>query len=173
MSQDWGSTAKDVFDNSTVAFNPTNSRLVMGNAQVIAAEVALSKVIRWFLKVPKRSILDLATVHTVSQTFLGGFSGYFNQSQPLANNPSTMTALQDGAKGIPGLLFAQYIVNTAYNGLHFPKWTFKEFLILGASKALTRPIINMAYSSLPVTVQQNFNNHDLMVQRQNVVTRLQ
>ena len=77
----------------------------------------------------------------------------------------------DGAKGIPGLFAAQYVVNTAGQGLHFPKFTFKDMLITGASKAITRPIINMAYSSLPVSMQRNFSAHDEMINKQKEVSR--
>jgi len=170
-SWDFSAMGGDLLTNAFTPVNPTNTTLIMGEAQVIAAEVALSMVIRWFLKAPKRTIMDLVAVHGVSQAFLGGFGGYFEKNKPLGKNTSTTQALQDGAKAIPGLLYGRYVVNTAYVGLHMPTWSMQEFLILAASKALTRPLINIAYDQLPNTVQANFVEHDVMVENQVVVSR--
>ena len=170
-SFDFGTMGGDLMTNAFTPVNPTNTTLLMGEAQVIAAEVALSTVIRWFLKAPKRAIMDLVAVHGVSQAFLGGFGGYFDKNKPFSKDLSTTDALKDGAKAVPGLLFGKYVVNTAYVGLHMPTWSMQEFLILAASKALTRPLINLAYAQLPQAVQNNFAEHDIMVENQVVASR--
>ena len=115
--------------------------------------------------------MDLVAVHGVSQAFLGGFGGYFDKNKPFSKTLSTTDALKDGAKAVPGLLFGKYVVNTAYVGLHMPTWSMQEFLILAASKALTRPLINLAYAQLPQAVQNNFAEHDIMVENQVVASR--
>lgn len=168
--------AKEVWNNASGPYWPGTTQagggtLVVGNAQIVAVEVVVSKLLRYLIKAESRSVLNLVAVHTVSMALLGGFSGFFEGVKYLANEPSTTDALMDGAKGIPGLFAAQYVVNTAGQGLHFPKFTFKDMLITGASKAITRPIINMAYSSLPVSMQRNFSAHDEMINKQKEVSR--
>ena len=166
----------EVWNNSSAPYWPTattqgGGTLVVGNAQVVAMEVVVSKLLRWFLGANSHSILYLISVHSASQALLGGFSGYFDDVAYSAAGPSTFQALTDGAKGIPGLFAAQYVVNTGLRGLHFPGLSFKDMLITGASKALTRPIINMAYNSLPATMQKNFAAHDEMFNKQKTIAR--
>ena len=168
--------ATEVWNNSSAPYWPGTTgtgggTLVVGNAQIVAMEVVVSKLMRWLLKSESRSILYLTGVHAASQAFLGGFSGFFEDQKYLAQGPTTMEALMDGAKGIPGLFAAQYVVNTASTGLHFPKLSFKDVLITAASKAITRPIINLAYGSLPESVQKNFSAHDEMVNKQKACAR--
>ncbi len=168
--------AKEVFNNSSAPYWPgTTSQgggtLVIGNAQVIAMEVVVSKLLRWLLKSNSQSILYLISVHTASQALLGGFSGYFDDIEYSSTEPTTVQAFMDGAKGIPGLFAAQYVVNTGLQGLHFPGFSFKVMLITGASKALTRPIINLAFGSLPVAMQTNFAAHDEMINKQKTIAR--
>ena len=168
--------ATEVFNNSSAPYWPGTTAqgggtLVVGNAQVIAMEVVVSKLFRWLLKSDQRSIAYLISVHAASQAFLGGFCGYFDDLKYSKNAPTTIDALMDGAKGIPGLFAAQYVVNTGLQGLHFPKFSFRDMLITGASKAITRPIINLAYDSLPVAVQKNFAAHEEMVNKQKAVAR--
>ncbi len=166
----------EVWNNSSAPYWPTSTTqgggtLVIGNAQVVAMEVVVSKLLRWLLGANKSSILYLISVHSASQALLGGFSGFFDDVSYSAAEPDTITALMDGAKGIPGLFAAQYVVNTGLQGLHFPGFSFKDMLITGASKALTRPIINMAYGSLPVMLQKNFAAHDEMFNKQKTIAR--
>ena len=168
--------AKEVWNNASAPYWPGTTEvgggtLVVGNAQIVAVEVVVSKLLRYLIKAESRSILNLVAVHSVSMALLGGFSGFFEDVKYLANEPKFTEALMDGAKGVPGLFAAQYVVNTAGQGLHFPKFTFKDMLITGASKAITRPLINLAFSSLPVGMQQNFSAHDEMLNKQKEVSR--
>ena len=166
----------EVWNNGTAPINPTTTSggggtLVAGNVQIIAVEVAVSKLIRWIMKVENKSVFHLIAVHTVSQAFLGGFGGFFGDVKYFSSKPELTQAVKDGAKGIPGLFAAQYVVNVANNGLHFPKMSFKDMLITGASKAITRPLINLAYGSLGTTMQRNFVAHDEMLNKQAKVAR--
>ena len=168
--------ATEVFANATAPYNPTSKAsgggsTIGGNAQIVAFEVAVSKLIRWFMRWENRSVLNLIAVHSVSQAMLGGFSGFFGDVTYMRELPSNFDALKDGAKGIPGLIVAQYVVNTAAQGLHFPRMSFRDMLITGASKAITRPLINLAYSNLGATIQGNFHAHDQMVNQQQAVAR--
>ena len=166
----------EVFGNATAPYNPSSTgagggSTIAGNAQIVALEVAVSKLIRWAMRLENKSILNLIAVHSVSQAFLGGFSSFFGDVTYMREGPTSVQAVKDGAKGIPGLLVAQYVVNTANSGLHFPRMSFKDMLITGASKALTRPLINLAYSSLGQTIAANFHAHDQMVNEQQAVAR--
>ena len=168
----------EIWTNSSTPFNPmarsvAGGNVLAGNVQVVAAEVAVSKLIRWLMRMANRPITELIAVHSVSLSMLGGFAGFFKPNTNYSSQASTTQAVQDGAKGIPALFAAQYVVNTASKGLHFPKFTFKDMLITGAAKALTRPILNLAYPNVGKTLQGNFRAHDEMVNKQRVVARFQ
>ncbi len=160
--------------NSVEPFNPqTGGAQVFGSIQSVAAEVAVSKFLRWLLKMEQRSVYDLAILHSVSQGMLGGFMGYFNDMADIdTKDLGVGGALADGAKGLPALVVAQYIVNTAAKGLHFPGFSMKDLLITGASKALTRPLLNKTAQWHPKAVRDNFKAHDRMVQRQKASARM-
>ena len=166
----------EIWSNSTAPYNPmaTSSgggSLVAGNVQVIATEVAVSTLIRWLMRWAKKPIFELVAVHTVSQSMLGGFSGFFNQNKYLDAKPGVTVAAMDAAKGVPGLLAAQYVINTANRGLHLPIISFKDILITGASKVISRPLIAFLYPNVGKTLQRNFRAHDEMVAKQRTVAR--
>ena len=169
--------AKDVFKNSIAPVNvgaDDGMDRVLGNAQVIAVEVAFSKIIRWVLKASQRSVMDLAFIHLISMGFVGGFAAPFDAPQAVDGNTKTTDALQDGLKRVPGVFAAQYVVATARKGLHLgiKNISVKDLLITTASKALTRPFINMVYPKLPQKMATGIDAHESMVHRQIAASRL-
>ncbi len=140
-----------------------------GLVQTVALEVAVSKGLRWLLKMEQRSVADLAILHTVSQGLIGGFGAIMFKAPAQADGSvKVFDALKDGAKGIPALVAAQYVVNTAAKGMHIPTFSFKDLLITGSSKALTRPLINQLVSMkwYPDMLKNSQIDHDLRVEKQ-------
>ena len=181
MSQSKGSGAMDMitdtFKNSVAPINVTakdGGDRVIGNVQIVALEVAVSKLLRWVLKMAPRGILDLAFIHTISMGFVGGFSAPFNRTTPIDGDVKTTDALGDGLKMVPAVFAAQYVASVARQGLHlgFKQISVKDLLITAASKAITRPMWNLIYKSLPEKMAAGLNAHELMVERQKNASRL-
>ena len=164
---------RNVVDNAIEPFNfyQNPSKQTIGSVQIVAVEVLVSKLLRWLLKMEQRTVADLAVVHDVSQGLIGGFSSFFG---PLGKfdkkDYKNIDALKDGAKGIPGLFAAQYVVNTAAKGLHFPKFTMKDMMITGAAKAFSRPLIGFT-TGMSTALDKNFEAHDAMHLRQQQASR--
>ena len=155
-------SAMNVFNNAVLPFDIRRYDLVVGSAQLVAVEVIVSKIIRKIVGVGGRGFAELAAIHAVSLPFLGGLSGFFESNQAL---PGSQTrALQDGAKGIPAVLLAQYITNVAAKGLHIPK--------VAASKTLSRPLIVLMYPKLHKALQGGFRSVNRMEQLQNANSNL-
>ncbi len=181
MSQSNGSGAmdmiKDVFKNSVAPINVTatdGTDRVIGNAQVVALEVAVSKLLRWGLRMAPRGILELAFIHTVSLGFMGGLAGPFDRSAPIDGDVKTTDALFDGMKLVPAVFAAQYVASVARQGLNlgFKQISVKDLLITAASKAVTRPLWNLIYKQLPQKMADGLDTHDNMVERQRAASRL-
>ena len=115
----------------------------------MAAEVLVSKVVRTVLKLENRGIFELAFVHLLSIPFMGGIGPPFGNIRNVHTTNGYGQAAVDGAKGIPGVLIAQWILATATKGFHFPWFTMKDLLITAGSKALSRPLVYSVYDKLP------------------------
>ncbi len=168
---------KGAFMNTVNPWNITRKdggNLILGNVQVIALEVLTSKLVRWALGMRRKSIIDLALIHTISQSFLGGLAGAFPTTKSLTGKHGPLDSLSDGAKQIPGVLAAQYIYHTANVGLNldFKKISFADLLVTAASKTLTRPLINLIYTVSPAAVAKGFDAHDVMLESQHRSSRL-
>lgn len=164
-------SAKNVFNNAILPFDVRKYDLVLGSAQLVVIEVVVSKLIRKILGMGGRGFAELAAVHAVSLPFLGGFSGFFEGNNQVSGS-SQMNAFQDGAKGVPAVFMAQYVVNVAAKGIHVPKFSFKEMLVTAASKTLSRPLIVLMYPKLHKALQNNFRQVNRMEQLQNANSNL-
>ena len=164
-------SAKNVFNNAILPFDVRKYDLVLGSAQLVVIEVIVSKLIRKILGMGGRGFAELAAVHAVSLPFLGGFSGFFEGNNQVGGS-SQMNAFQDGAKGVPAVFMAQYVVNVAAKGIHVPKFSFKEMLVTAASKTLSRPLIVLMYPKLHKALQNNFRQVNRMEQLQNANSNL-
>ena len=69
----------DVFKNAT---NPYfgSTKIAMGNAQIVAAEVLVSKLLRKILGIAPRSFGYLLAVHATSLPLIGGLQAPFSKS---------------------------------------------------------------------------------------------
>ena len=104
------------FKNVVNPFNPMQTKggqVILGNVEVIAFEVLISKIFRWALGLKKRGVLNLVALHAVSQGFLGGLGAPFGKSVNLQAKPGVVQAIKDGAKMVPAVYASQYIIHTA------------------------------------------------------------
>ena len=160
-------TAANIFNNAIVPIDIRKNGQLLGTAEYVAIEVAVSKIVRNVLRMENRNITELAAVHILSIPFLGGAGAPFGQVQGVGNGPSYTQALKDGAKGVPAVLLAQWVFNTAYKGFHLPWFSVKDIAITAGAKALSRPIVLALWPILgSLSARQGFEVIDALVNRQ-------
>ena len=171
----------DVLKNATNPFFGS-TRIAMGNAQIVAAEVLVSKLLRKILGMEDRSFAYLVAVHATSLPLVGGlqaplsnhvgfgasafFGSVFAKAKGKARDvkatsswiPHTnLDILKAAAASVPAVWLAEYIVNTSGVGFHVPKPGIRDALMTAASKILTRPLIGMSFNTiLPEAIRRNF-----------------
>ena len=158
-----------VFNNAILPYDLRKPKLVGGVAQVVLLEVIVSKIIRKILGMANAGFMELAAIHAVAMPFLGGLSGFADAPK---GDGSVATAFMDGAKGIPAVFLAQYIINTGARGLHLPGLHVKDIMITAASKTLTRPLIELVKPYLHASIQTGFNEELKMEKAQNATSNL-
>jgi hypothetical protein len=162
----------NILTNVVLPFDPRRTKLLLGTLEYIAAEVIVAKVVRKIMRADNKGWLQLAYVHALSMPFLGGAAGFFDPQEQYTGNDSKgkkigfATQLWDGAKGIPAVILAQYIVESFAKGFHAPWFNFKDLLITAGSKALTRPLVGFIYTYLPNDAANNLTVVDIMIGRQ-------
>jgi hypothetical protein len=174
----------DGFNNSILPFDPRVNKsgsslgfgvpegsVAAGSVQVVLIEVMMSKLIRMALRMDNISLGKLVIIHAISLPLVGGIVGFSEPQVGLADGPAYSAAFMDGAKGVPAIFLAQYITNTALQGLHAPKLKITDILITASSRILTRPLLNFLYQYMPKAVQGNFDANDDLVRAQNLASR--
>ncbi len=167
----------DTFKNTFAPINvmdKTGVDRLIGNVEIVALEVAISKLMRWGLRMAPRGVMELALIHTISMGLLGGLSAPFDHPKQLDGDAKFTDALFDGAKMVPAVFAAQYVASVARQGLHLgiKQISIKDLLITAASKAITRPLINLVYKQLPNKMKQGIDEHGAMVEQQALASRL-
>ena len=157
---------QNVLSNAVAPVDFRKPWQLIGTAEFVAVEVLVSKIVRTVLKMENRGIFELAFVHLLSIPFMGGISAPLPNTRALANTNGYGQALADGAKGIPGVLIAQWILATATKGFHFPWFTMKDLLITAGSKAISRPLVYSVIDKLPQDAQAGFAVMDALFQAQ-------
>ena len=132
-------------------------RQVLGAAEYVAVEVLVSYGLRYALKIDKRSVAELAAIHAVSIPLIGGMSASFDEEPLLGYEAPMSDTAGYAAKGIPAVFTAQYIVNTALQGLHAPKISAKDVMITAASKILSGPLMAFLYPMLGESFRTNLD----------------
>ena len=161
--------AQNVLSNAIAPIDIRKGKQVVGAAEYVALEVAVSKIVRTVLKMEHRGFLELAWIHAVSIPFMGGLGAPFGASKGLletGENAGYTAAFKDGAKGIPAVLAAQWVIATAYKGFHFPWFPMKDLLITAGSKTITRPIAHAIIGNLPKDMADGLLVLDALVGRQ-------
>ena len=146
-------SAGNVFSNIILPVDPRKSKVLVGTAQYVALEVLVSKLARRFIKSENKSFPELIFVHTLSLPFMGGAAGFVDPNSDFKEKPEYGELFTDGAKGIPAVLLAQWVINTFAKGLHFPWFNMRELMITAGAKILTRPIAGALYPYMPASLQ--------------------
>ena len=162
----------NVVTNVITPFDPRRTALLLGSLEYIAAEVVVAKVLRKIIRADNKGWLELAYVHALSLPFMGGTSAFFNENAGYVGNDAdgnpvgVTTHMIDGAKGIPAVLVAQYIIASMSKGFHAPWFNMKDLLITAGSKAITRPIIGFLFKYLPQESADNLRVVEHLVRLQ-------
>ena len=131
--------------NAVLPFNPMRTKLAIGSAEYVAIEVIVDKLLRKLMRFRNKSFMELAYIHAVSLSFMGGASAFAGAAGDYDANLTQQ--IKDGAKGIPAVLLAKWVVDTCYRGFHTPftKWDMGDIAISAASKTLSRPLFSLLY----------------------------
>jgi hypothetical protein len=168
----------NILSNIVVPFDPRKTKLLMGSLEYIAAEVVVAKIIRKIIKQDNVGWLHLAYVHAISLPFMGGAAGFFEGTKAYDAVDAKGKKLgfgqqfQDGAKGIPAVLLAAWIVASFTKGFHAPWFQMKDLLITCGTKAITRPVVGFLFEYLPDDAQLNLRVLDQLVEMQRVKSTL-
>ena len=68
--------ALNIPQNAILPFDVRRYKLALGSAEYIAIEVLISKLLRILLRRNNKGWVELATVHAVSLSYMGGSSGF-------------------------------------------------------------------------------------------------
>ena len=152
-------------------FGIPSGNVAAGSVQIVLLEVLMSKLIRMALRMHPISFGKLVIIHAISLPLTGGIVGFAAPQTKLADGPAYSAAFVDGVKGVPSVFLAQYITNTALQGLHAPKLKITDILITASSRILTRPLLRLLYQYMPNAIQSNFDANDDLVEAQNLASR--
>ena len=158
--------AQNVLSNAIAPVDFRKAKQLVGTVEFVAVEVLVSKIVRTVLRMENRGLMDLAFVHLLSIPFMGGIAAPFGNVRAIGATGGYGQAAVDGAKGIPGVLIAQWILATATKGFHFPWFSLKDLLITAGSKALSRPLVYSVIDKLPIDAQAGFAVLDQLFQNQ-------
>ena len=104
----------NIGSNAILPFDPRKMKLMLGSAEYIALEVFVSAVVRKIMKAPK-GYMELVAIHAISLPFMGGAVGFLDNNRDMRKSPTQWGELfMDGAKGVPAVLLAQWVVATFY-----------------------------------------------------------
>ena len=166
----------NVFWNAIQPYNFNYDNQLAGAATVVASEVVVGWVIRKVMKAPK-PVLEMAYIHALSLPFLGGLAGYQEEPSFRTTVPSGAKGTKDvvqgyghqlfaGAKGIPAVILAQYIVASFTRGFHVPWFNLKDILITAAAKAVTAPLLFALSESMPESLADGLEVMQQLVELQ-------
>ena len=166
-------TFTNILTNAIQPVDVRHGSQVAGAAEYVAAEVLVSYFARYLFKAQRRTLMELAAIHTVSILLIGGLSAGVDPSNIYGYESPWGDLIQDGAKGVPAVFAAQYICNTALAGLHAPKLQFADILMTAATKIITRPLVALVFPYLGVTFRNNLDVlEELFNNKQRAVSRL-
>ena len=168
----------NLLTNVILPVDPRRTDLLIGSLEYVAFEVVVAKIIRKVMRMDNVGWTRLAYIHTLSLPFLGGAAGFFDPAENYRGQNKKGEAIGfadnifDGAKGIPAVLLAQWILDSFAKGFHAPWFNMKDLLVTAGTKALTRPVIGFLSEYLPDTITEKLAVVDEMIRRQQSVSTL-
>ena len=139
-ADDYSTQAKNVLETAAIPFDVRKPTVVGGSISHVAFEVLVSYIARRVLRSERRSIVELAAIHTLAIPFEGGLTAFTEPPSAKGMEAPISNQFVDGAKGVPAVFAGTYMANTFMDGLHAPRLNFKDILITAASKIITRPL---------------------------------
>jgi len=161
-----------LFDEAISAVDFRKSDVVFGAAEYILFEVAADWALRYFMRTERRSLYQTISIHAVSIPFISGGSAFMEDNHILGYEAPWQEIVMDGAKGIPGVLAAQFLVNTALLGFHAPKIVVKDVAIMAVAKVLSRVLVAMAYPQLTDDLRSYLDTLEAFFFKQHANSRL-
>ena len=162
----------NILETAVIPIDLRKAEVVFGAAEYVFFEVFTHWMLMYLFKFEKRSLVELAAIHSVSLPFIGGLGAFTDFPHALGYEAPWGSILVDGAKGVPAVFAAQYLVNTALKGIHAPSVRFNEILTTIAAKILSRVLISSGYSILPEFFKNNLDILDGAFARQFLGSRL-
>ena len=162
----------NILETAAIPIDLRKSEVVFGAAEYVFFEVFTHWMLMYFFKFEKRSFIELAAIHTVSLPFIGGLGAFVEFPHEMGYEAPWGDIVYDGAKGIPAVFAAQYLVNTALKGLHAPSIKFKEVLTTAAAKVLSRVLVSGGNYALPDFFRNNLDILDVAFAKQFMASRL-
>ena len=169
----------NILTNIDLPYDFRRTKLLLGSLEYIAFEVVVVKMLRKIMRADNVGWARLSYIHALSLPFTGGAAGFFEEQngytgprQKDQKEVAFTDQLMDGAKGIPAVLLAQWILDSFAKGFHAPWFNMKDLLITAGTKALTRPLIGFIFTYLPEAAQDNLLVVDEMIKRQRFFSTL-
>ena len=169
----------NILTNIDLPYDFRRTKLLLGSLEYIAFEVVVVKMLRKIMRADNLGWARLSYIHALSLPFMGGAAGFFDENngytgprQKDQKEVAFTDQLMDGAKGIPAVLLAQWILDSFAKGFHAPWFNMKDLLITAGTKALTRPLIGFIFTYLPEAAQDNLLVVDEMIKRQRFFSTL-
>ena len=145
----------NILETAATPIDLRKSEVVFGAAEYVFFEVFTHWMLMYLFKFERRGLMELATIHAVSLPFIGGMGAFMEFPHVMGYEAPWSDILMDGAKGVPAVFAAQYLVNTALKGIHAPSIRFNEVLTTIAAKILSRIILSGAYITFPADFFRN------------------
>ena len=172
MASEEKETFTNILETAVIPIDLRKAEVVFGAAEYVFFEVFTHWMLMYFFKFERRSFMELAAIHTVSLPFIGGAAAFVEFPHAMGYEAPWGDIVQDGAKGIPAVFAAQYVVNTALKGLHAPSIKFKEVLTTCAAKVLSRILLSGGYYALPAFFRNNLDILDMAFAKEFMASRL-
>ena len=162
----------NILETAAIPIDLRKTDVVFGAAEYVFFEVFTHWMLMYFFRFEKRSFMELAAIHTVSLPLIGGMGAFVEFPHDMGYEAPWGDIIADGAKGVPAVFTAQYLVNTALKGLHAPSIKFKEVLTTVAAKILSRVLVSGGWYALPPFFRDKLDVLDAAFAKQFMASRL-
>lgn len=140
---------------NTVLPFASGSDVAIGSVEYVTVEVIVDMVLRAILRGPRRGVVDLAIIHTLSLPILGGIQAVYGKAPIDYGSGSMLDHVKDGAAGVPAVFIAQWIYG-ARNGLRIPRgFNLYDIMITIIAKTATKPLLAAVWPFLPKKMVQD------------------
>ena len=124
--------------------------VAIGSVEYVTIEVIVDMLLRSILRAPRRGVVDLAIIHTLTLPIMGGISRLYADA-PIAYGSGTLIdQTKDGAAGIPAVFLAQWMYGISSQGLRIPRgFNWRDIMVTAIAKTATKPLISALWPFLP------------------------